>query len=70
MKNLQNLPGSSLGHVPHEVLVQRISLDTGSIRTCPYLNTSTTSMLVSVNEPKVSVHSTLPRIAAFDRRRL
>lgn len=55
---LMMVPGSSLGHVPQEVLVHKTSLDDGSIRTRPRLNTWITSMSVKVRLPKVSVHIT------------
>lgn len=65
MNTTENLPGSRRGQVPHEVFVQRISLETESIRTLPYLKTSITSMLVRVREPNVSDQSTLPLTAVM-----
>ena len=47
-------PISNRGHVPHEVLVHRISLDWGSITRLLNLKTSITSTFVKVSEPNVS----------------
>lgn len=56
--------------MPHEVLVMRISLEMGKMGTWPSLKTSITSTEVRVREPKVSVHSTFPRMATPNDKEL